>query len=135
MTAELLVRSIGSVGFGGVCVWERVQRQIDRLLDEAEEAAASKDWETARDRAEQVLTYDPENADGIAFLSAAQRALGVSAPRSTTLSTKSPLASSSHVTPVQPTAFANDRYQVKRFLGEGGKNVSTWPRTPCWTGR
>ena len=32
---------------------ERMQRQIDRLLDQAEEAAAAGDWATLRDRARQ----------------------------------------------------------------------------------
>ena len=54
---------------------ERVQRQIDRLLDEADEAAAQQDWETVRARAQHVLTFDPENHEGQAFLSAARRAL------------------------------------------------------------
>ena len=31
---------------------ERVQRQIERLLDEAEEASAQRQWEVVRDRAE-----------------------------------------------------------------------------------
>ena len=55
---------------------ERVQRQIDRLLDEAEEASARQDWDVVRARAQHVLTFDPDNADALAFLSAAERALG-----------------------------------------------------------
>ena len=54
---------------------DRIQRQIDRLLDEADEAAAQQDWETVRARAQHVLTFDPENREGQAFLSAARRAL------------------------------------------------------------
>ena len=90
----------------------RVQRQIDRLLDEAEEAAALKDWDTVRDRAEHALTFDPQNADGIAFLNAADRALSDS--------TLQPATSAPNPNE-QPTSFANGRYQVQRFLGEGGK--------------
>ena len=55
---------------------ERVQRQIERLLDEAEEASSKRNWEVVRDRAEHVLTFDPNNPDGLALLAAAQRALG-----------------------------------------------------------
>ena len=55
---------------------DRVQRQIDRFLDEAEEAAALSDWARVRDRAQNVLAFDPENNDGIVFLAAAARALG-----------------------------------------------------------
>ena len=32
---------------------ERVQRQIDRLLNEAEDASARRDWPTVKERAEQ----------------------------------------------------------------------------------
>jgi len=35
---------------------ERMQRQIDRLLNEAEEAIASQDWPAVRDRARSVLS-------------------------------------------------------------------------------
>ena len=42
---------------------ERVQRQIDRLLDEAEEAIAVSDWATVGDGARNVLRLDPENSD------------------------------------------------------------------------
>ena len=34
---------------------ERMQRQIDRLLDEAEEAVARRDWPAVRESAEAVL--------------------------------------------------------------------------------
>jgi hypothetical protein len=34
---------------------ERVQRQIDRLLDDAEEALAGFDWDSVRQCAEAVL--------------------------------------------------------------------------------
>ena len=54
---------------------DRIQRQIDRLLDEADEAAARQDWEIVRARAQHVLTFDPENREGQAFLSAATRGL------------------------------------------------------------
>ena len=54
---------------------ERVQRQIDRLLDEAEAAITQHDWGVVRDRAESVLAIDPENADAITYLASADRAL------------------------------------------------------------
>ncbi len=94
---------------------ERAQRQIDRLLDEAEDAVSQLAWDTVSDRAQAVLAFDPENADGLAFLAAAERAQANSPPPST-----QPLAPP-RTAPSQPTSFANGRYQVKRFLGEGGK--------------
>ncbi|MCI0829674.1 MAG: serine/threonine protein kinase, partial [Chloroflexi bacterium] len=37
--------------------------------------------------------------------------------------TTSSSTQSSHSTPAQPTSFSNGRYEVKRFLGEGGKKM------------
>ena len=54
---------------------ERLQRQIDRLLDEAEEAIARLDWEVVRARARAVLAIDSDNGEGRAFLGVAERAL------------------------------------------------------------
>ncbi len=54
---------------------ERIQRQIDRLLDEAEEAITSQDWATVGDRARSVLRLDPENQDALSYLAAAERDL------------------------------------------------------------
>src|SRR5207245_187580 len=51
---------------------ERVQRQIDRLLDQCEEAIAQRDWAAARELSESVLRMDPGNADALAYLAAAQ---------------------------------------------------------------
>ena len=96
---------------------ERVQRRIDILLDEADQAIAQSDWSVVRDRAQNVLALDPDNGDAATFLAAADRALASSGqpPASTSTPTsKEPTAD-------QPTSFANGRYQVKRFLGEGGK--------------
>jgi hypothetical protein len=56
---------------------ERVQRQIDRLLDEAEAAVAQADWALVQARCQQALILDPENADALAFLTAAERGLSV----------------------------------------------------------
>ena len=96
---------------------QRIQRQIDRLLDEAEEAAAGRNWETVRDRAQHALTFDPDNADATGFLSAAERALGTTTSPSPLSATSPPPTEPQ----TQPTSFADGRYQVKKFLGEGGK--------------
>jgi len=53
----------------------RFRRQIERLLDEAEEAMRRLDWSTVRDRGEAVLALEPENADALAYRSAAQEKL------------------------------------------------------------
>ena len=94
---------------------ERRQRRIERLLDEAEEAVSILDWSTVRERAQAVLAFEPENVDALDLLGAAER----------TMSTDTPLVPLATATfgssNDQPTSFANGRYQVKRFLGEGGK--------------
>ena len=92
---------------------ERAQRQIDRLLNEAEEAITSQDWNTVGDRARSVLRLDPENIDALAYLAAADREPGDS------LSNRS--QTPTPTLPDQPSSFADGRYQVQRFLGEGGK--------------
>ena len=99
---------------------ERFQRQIDRLLDEAEEALSRFDWERVRQCAQAVLAIDPENQDGSTFLAAAERAaVATEAPVELASATTRPAIPAAQ--PEQPASFADGRYQVQRFLGEGGK--------------
>ena len=42
---------------------DRVQRQIDRLLDQAEKAIALRQWEDLRATCEVVLNLDRDNSD------------------------------------------------------------------------
>lgn len=55
---------------------ERVQRHIERLLDEADQAIAKQDWDMVQSVSHQVLAFDEANADARSFLEAAQRMLG-----------------------------------------------------------
>ena len=100
---------------------ERVQRQIDRLLDEAEQAITNEDWTTVASRVRSVLAIDPENGDAVAYLAAVERAQGDSTLPTTVAPTTATPGPTAAKAPDQPGSFANDRYQVKRFLGEGGK--------------
>ena len=59
---------------------ERLQRRIEQLLDEADEAISQFDWEKVRQCAQAVLAIDPGNTDGIEFLATAERALSASSP-------------------------------------------------------
>ncbi|MFQ6029876.1 MAG: serine/threonine-protein kinase, partial [Dehalococcoidia bacterium] len=97
---------------------ERSRRRIERLLDEADEAVTQLNWEVVRDRVTAVLALEPENADAHTLLAAVERAIGNSAPPPVDRHEASlnPTASSD-----QPASFASGRYEVKRFLGEGGK--------------
>ena len=47
---------------------ERIKRRIERLLDQLEEAADIEDWETVQRPSRQVVAFDRENADAVAFL-------------------------------------------------------------------
>jgi len=97
---------------------ERIQRQIDRLLDEAETAFAQRDWSGLQERSQDALALDPENGDALTFLAAAQTGLATSAADAPAAPpTPPPQAESTS----QPASFADGRHQVKRFLGDGGK--------------
>ena len=90
---------------------ERIQRRIDALLDEADDAFGARDWLRLRELADDVLSLDAENADAQTFRDAAAKNLG---------STASASVPSTPV-PTLPTSFAGGRYAVRRFLGEGGR--------------
>ncbi len=100
---------------------ERLQRQIEILLDEAEAAIKELDWRVVHDRAQAVLAIDPENGEGRAFQATAERALGGSPPPLGIQSTGTTPAKIPTGTSAQPSSFANGRYQVKMLLGKGGK--------------
>ncbi|MDA1256673.1 MAG: protein kinase, partial [Chloroflexi bacterium] len=126
---------------------ERVQRQIDALLDDVEVAARALDWGRVRDLCDGVLRLDPDNEDARTFLSAAERDTGVLAadveqnsdlsltrdedgsrpPALPTGEGREPTLRepqggfSKGEAATTPASFANGRYQVSRFLGEGGK--------------
>ncbi len=52
---------------------ERIQRQIDRLLAEAEAALSESNWPLVRDRANNVIRLDPSNSDALAYIAASDR--------------------------------------------------------------
>ena len=101
---------------------ERIQRRIERLLDQVEEAADGQEWWRVQELCEEVLGLDANNSEAPAFLSAAERRLagGVAATDLRQERLDEPI--SPNITLVgQPKSFADGRYQVQRFLGEGGK--------------
>jgi len=106
---------------------ERIQRQVDALLDEAEAAIRGDDWAMVRQRANAALSLDPGSSDAAALLAAAERNLGGpgAAPSAPTASRESqatpPAARSPQPAAPLPAAFAAGRYRVLRFLGEGGR--------------
>ena len=52
---------------------ERIQRRIEALLDQADQAVDQLDWAAVLDRAQAVLRLDPENSDALVFLAGAER--------------------------------------------------------------
>ncbi len=50
---------------------ERVQRQVDGLLDETEAAVAERAWDDVRQLSACVLAIDATNAGALAFLAMA----------------------------------------------------------------
>ncbi len=41
---------------------ERLSRHIERLLDEADEALTQRRWDVVQERAQDILSIDPEKA-------------------------------------------------------------------------
>ncbi len=93
-----------------------IKRQTDMLLDQASAALGQLDWKEVRARAEAVLALDPSNSAAQSLIEAAGRANGDSATTLESTARSKP----SLATPL-PASFVNGRYEVKRFLGEGGK--------------
>ena len=100
---------------------DRVQRRIQRLLDQIDEAEAARDWQLVLDLAKDVLGIEPENKEPRSYLESSQRRLGQAA--GTPIAPPPSRPQNSSPAPSLPTSFANGRYTVKRFLGEGGKKV------------
>ena len=91
------------------------------MLDQAEEAMDRSDWESVREHVKVALGLDPGNTDALAFLASVETVLETESIVESSPPLTSPPVPNPTVTPDQPTSFANGRYQVKRFLGEGGK--------------
>jgi eukaryotic-like serine/threonine-protein kinase len=100
---------------------ERVQRRIDKLLDQAEEFADAQDWGSVRDTALSVLAVSSGNEDAKSFLAMAKPHLS-ELPDVEDPAEKLPDAAVTK-TPDSPSSFADGRYTVKRLLGEGGKKL------------
>ena len=98
---------------------ERVQRRIVELLDQAEEAIRATDWERVKEVSVSVLAVDPSSEDAKAFLTMAEPHLGGTDEVATEAAL--PIPAVAPATNDQPSSFANGRYTVSRFLGEGGK--------------
>jgi hypothetical protein len=118
---------------------ERVQRQIDRLLDEAEQAVSTLDWALVRDKSQTALAFDPDSADAGEFLAAAERALGtgggsvdVAAPPPPRALPASFSPCTAVVTCGEPSPQSISTVNVSRLPGSvtlGSRNLSTYVET------
>ena len=102
---------------------ERIEKRIDQLLDEADVAAETSDWQRVLERARAVLAVDSENADAKALLAMSEELHSdVSSDRGGSDADIVDTPPSAPPTSVEaPTSFANGRYEVKSLLGESGK--------------
>ncbi len=98
---------------------ERIQRRIEALLDEADQAVADEDWATVAAHARAVLRLDDENVDARGYLEAAEKPGSTTDSGGASASGKSPSTTTAEA-PL-PTSFVSGRYEIKSFLGEGGK--------------
>ena len=87
---------------------ERVQRQIDRLLDGAETAITQRSWTLARDHAQAVLAIDPDNTDALTYITAAERALASSSPSPDSQLPSTP-STTPPASPAQPPSLASSK--------------------------
>ena len=103
---------------------ERIQRQIDRLLDEAEQAITSEDWPTVASRVKSVLGIEPENEDAKAYLAVVERVIE---------STADPFSPQSEAEPPPQSTSTSDaerRYWGLDFSGANGLEVCVKPTPP-----
>jgi hypothetical protein len=92
---------------------ERIQRRIDRLLDEADQAADANEWSRVRELAQNVLAFAPDDSDAVAYVEAASRAMADGAAPPSTAAER-PSSAPTPVSPPHPERFAGDRYEVRR---------------------
>ena len=100
---------------------DRIQRQIERLLDEAETALEAEQWERVHQLATRVLTLDPDNEDATPLFRVADAELGGSDPADSASRPDVEAGSARLGIADVPASFAGGRYEVREFLGEGGK--------------
>ena len=86
---------------------ERLQRQIDRLLIENEEAIPQLNWTSYRDCARAVLAIYPANSEGLSFLALAPQLHSTSVTSPTAVPQLLPLS--------HPTARANHLFRCAGY--------------------
>ncbi len=105
---------------------DRIQRHIERLLTETDEALERGDWTEVERLSQDALALDPDNADAEQLLRAARERLAPPPPATTTPTVPMPPSASAsgaplggHVTP--PQSAGGGRYRIERLIGEGAR--------------
>ena len=93
-------------------VSERIQRRIDRLLDQIEEAADQRDWQAVHQLAQDVLRLEPENADALTYLAAAERDPGSPVTSPTAISPGQTETAAEEIRPSPPATHDAERRQL-----------------------
>ena len=99
-------------------VSERIQGRIDRLLNQADEAADARRWNEVLEPVRAILALDKQNEDALALRKMAEAAADGS-PTATAADLLNRVDDRPNASP--PVSFVAGRYRVERFLSEGGR--------------
>ena len=58
---------------------DRIQRRVERLLDQIEQEADQRNWQLVLELAQEVLRFAPDNADARTFIDVAEDTLSYTA--------------------------------------------------------
>ena len=111
---------------------ERVQRRIDALLDQVDQAVDALEGARVRELCDGVLRLDPANEDALSFLDAAGRETGIAlepevdAPPPETTSSQASATTPTEMLPPSPTVATRSNLSSVQAV----KRRSTWPTTP-----
>ena len=106
---------------------ERVQRQIDTLLDQAEESTANREWDSVLESVAGVLALDGKNEDALAFRAMAEQARDAGSSE-VVIPDSSPVVANpaSYNRPSEddsPTSFARGRYWFCQDSASGQNSI------------
>lgn len=113
---------------------ERVQRRIETLLDEADEAISAGDWTRVRTLCDSVLRLDPANADAQAYIKASEQDTGLLTGTDPTHVSPPPMGESPDHSEDEGVA-AHDSYAGWACAGGATGSHRRAQKHPTWPGR
>lgn len=97
---------------------ERIQRRIERLLDQIDTVEASGDWQKVIELARDVLAIDDENREALSYVRTAERRLGASPDSEDESTAARNVIAPPHNQPItQPAPFSDGRYKNGELAG------------------